>query len=731
MNFSTVFAQYLVYLATKFLSMLKKGLIIFVALLVFVVRAEEGMIIPSLVKAFESDMQARGMKLSAEDIYSVNNSSLKDAVLHFNGGCTAEIVSNEGLILTNHHCGYYQIQQHSSLENDYLKYGFWAKTKADELPNEGLFVTRIVRIEDVTAAVLQGTEDLQYLAQFEAKVKDNIKKIVEEVKKTSGYEAQIKPFDYGNSYYMLVKENFLDVRLVGAPPSFIGKFGGDTDNWVWPRHTGDFSVFRVYAGKDNKPAPYSADNVPYKPLHHFPVSITNREENEFTMVYGFPGMTEQHVTSEYLKFIMEKDRPIRIEMREQSLAVIDAAMRANDATRIQYASKQSRIANAYKKWIGQIDGLRRLNAQQIKKDRELEYTKRANENAEWKGKYGTVVNALIELFKVYEEYELADAVVIEYLFYGPEFLRLSRSIEAVVNNYAKWVENGEWEAKKTEVINSVKKHFKDYDVTVDQAIFDRISPVAKKHLKEEFHPLSFQQKSLNDLSALIYSKSMMVDEEKLIDFIDKMNAKSAKRFEKDPGYLLYRDFWDVRVSQLAQNLQTYQTELDMMMKVYVAGKLEMFPEKNHWADANSTLRVTYGKLEGSTPQDGMCYTHFTTLDGMVEKYYSGNEDFDLDDRILKLHEEKNYGQYAQDGELWVCFTGSNHTTGGNSGSPALNAEGHLIGINFDRTWESTMSDFMFDTSRCRNIMVDMRYVLWVIDVYAGAGHLVEEMTVVK
>jgi hypothetical protein len=236
---------------------------------------------------------------------------------------------------------------------------------------------------------------------------------------------------------------------------------------------------------------------------------------------------------------------------------------------------------------------------------------------------------------------------------------------------------------------------------------------------------------LTDLSALIYAKSMMVDEQKLIDFIDKMNAKSAKRFDKDPGYLLYRDFWDVRVSQLAQTLQTYQTELDMMMKVYVAGKLEMFPEKNHWADANSTLRVTYGKLEGSTPSDGMCYTHFTTLDGMVEKYYSGNEDFDLDDRILKLHEEKNYGQYAQDGDLWVCFTGSNHTTGGNSGSPALNAEGHLIGINFDRTWESTMSDFMFDSSRCRNIMVDMRYVLWVIDVYAGAGHLVEEMTVVK
>jgi len=711
--------------------MLRKLLIVLVATLSFVARAEEGMIIPSLVKAFESDMHAKGMKLSAEDIYSVNNSSLKDAIFHFNGGCTAEIVSDQGLILTNHHCGYYQIQQHSSLQNDYLKNGFWAKTKADELPNEGLFVTRIVRIEDVTMAVLQGTEELQYLQQFDAKVRDNVKKLIEEVKKTTGYDADIKAFDYGNSYYMMVKENFTDVRLVGAPPSFIGKFGGDTDNWVWPRHTGDFSVFRVYAGKDNKPAPYSADNIPYKPLHYFPVSIGNRQEGEFTMVYGFPGMTEQHVTSEYLKFIMEKERPARIKMREKSLEVIDAAMRASDATRIQYASKQSRIANAYKKWIGQVDGLRRLNAVQIKKDRELEYNKRANENPEWQTKYGMVTKALIDVFKVYEEYEMADAVIIEYLFYGPEFLRLARTMENVVDNYKKWSDSGEWEEKKAGVISSLKKHFKDYDAKVDQAIFDRISPVAKELLKTEFHPLSFTQKSLTDLSASVYSKSMLVDEQKLVDFIEKLSEKSAKKFGKDPGYLIYRDFWDVRVSQLAQNLQTYQTELEMMNKVYVAGKLEMFPEKNHWADANSTLRITYGKLEGSAPRDGMLYTHYTTIDGMVEKFHSGNEDFDMDTRMLELHQEKNYGQYAQDGELWVCFTGSNHTTGGNSGSPALNAEGHLIGINFDRTWESTMSDFMFDTSRCRNIMVDMRYVLWVIDVYAGAGHLVEEMTLVK
>jgi hypothetical protein len=705
-------------------------LFIFVSVL-FTSRAEEGMIIPSLIKAFESDMQARGMRLSAEDIYSVNNSSLKDAVLHFGGGCTAEIVSNQGLILTNHHCGYYQIQQHSSLENDYLKYGFWAKTKADELPNEGLHVTRIVRIEDVTKAVIQGTEDLQYLAQFEAKVAANIKILVEEVKKTTGYEAEIKAFDYGNSYYMMVKENFPDVRLVGAPPSFIGKFGGDTDNWVWPRHTGDFSMFRVYVGKDNKPAPYSTENIPYKPLHHFPVSLSNRNEGDFTMVYGFPGSTEQHVTSEYLKFIIEKERPARIKMREKSLSVIDAAMRESDASRIQYASKQSRIANAYKKWIGQIDGLQRLDAVQIKKEREAEYTKRANENPEWQKKYGTVVNSLIDLFKIYEEFEMADAVIIEYVFYGPEFLRLARTVESYVSNYSKWEANGEWNDKKTAIVSSLRKHFKDYDAKIDQGIFDRISPVAKELLKEEFQPLSFTEKKLADLSALIYGKSILVNEEKLISFIEKLNEKSAKKFMKDPGYLLYSDFWDVRGSQLAKNIQTYQAELELMNKVYVAGQYEMFPDKNHWADANSTLRVTYGKVEGSAPRDGMRYTHYTTIDGMVEKFNSGNPDFEMDKRMLDLNKAKEYGGYAQDGEMWVCFSGSNHTTGGNSGSPALDGKGNLIGINFDRTWESTMSDFMFDTSRCRNIMVDIRYVLWVIDVYAGAGHLVKEMTLVR
>lgn len=695
-----------------------------------ILRAEEGMIIPSLVKAFESDMQAFGMKLTAEDLYSVNNASIKDAIIHFGGGCTAEIVSKQGMIFTNHHCGLGQIQFHSSLQNDYLKNGFWAKNLSEELPNAGLTATRIVRIEDVTSRVLEGTQALTLVSEFKEKITANIKMIIAKVKSESSYDADIKAFDMGNSYYMLVKETFLDVRLVGAPPAFIGKFGGDTDNWVWPRHTGDFAIFRIYANKDNKPAAYSKDNVPYKPLHALPLNLKNRKEGEFTMVYGFPGLTEQHVTSDYLEYIMNRERPASILMREKALEVIDAAMRASDEVRIKYTSKQARISNAYKKWIGQIDGLRRLDALQKKRDFEAEYNRRADANADLRHKYMGVVEELNSTFKVYEEFNMAYAMIAEYIS-APEFLRLARNINTFANNYTKYVENNELEARKETLIKSIQLYFKDYDAVVDRGIFMNTSPVFRKHVGEQYLPLSMQKNNDERLANSIYTKSLLVNEKKLIQFIEKFNAKSAKRLMKDPGYLLFVDIWDVLQSQVLPNLSTYNTQKEMYYKIYVEGKLTLFPEKNHWADANSTLRITYGKLEGSIPEDGKKYTHYTTISGIIQKYYSGNPDFELNERFLELYKAKNFGSYAQDGELWVCFSGSNHTTGGNSGSPALNAEGHLIGINFDRTWESTMSDYLFDPSRCRNIMVDVRYVLWVIDVYAGAGHLLDEMELVR
>jgi len=690
--------------------------------------ASEGMIIPSLLQAFQSDMQARGMKLSADDIYSVNHSSLKDAIFQFGGGCTSEVVSSKGLLFTNYHCGYYQIQQHSSVDHDYLTDGFWAKTMADELPNAGLTALRIVRIEDVTKAVLQGCEGLNF-DQLEEKIKTNCKILTNEVEKRSAYKAEVKAFDFGNSYYMMVSETFSDIRLVGAPPSFIGKFGGDTDNWVWPRHTGDFSIFRIYANKNNEPAAYNSENVPYEPLHYLPISLKAKQEGDFTMVYGFPGRTEQHASSTELQYMMEQERPTAINMREKTLEVIDAAMRSNDTTRIQYASKQSRISNAYKKWIGQVDGLRRINAVEVKQVQEKNYLDLASTKPEW-SKYSSALNDIQKLFKSNEAAKFADATIIEYIFYGPEFLKFARTVESYVRQYPVWKSSGEWEKKKADLISSIHHYFGEYNVKVDQSIFNNISPIVKEKLKPEYSPASLLNHSISDLSTTIYKKSILVNEEKMVHFIEKMSEKSVKTLQKDPGYTLFDELWKIRIDPLSKSLGSFYAELEQLNRIYVEGKYVMYPNENHWADANSTLRVTYGKIEGSAPTDGMTYTNHTTIDGAIDKYYSGNIDFDLTPRYLDLYKKKDFGNYAQDGKLWVCFSGSNHTTGGNSGSPVIDGEGNLIGLNFDRSWESTMSDYMFDTTRCRNIMVDVRYLLWVIDKYAGATRLIDELELV-
>lgn len=690
--------------------------------------AVEGMWIPSLIEMFHSDMQTYGLKLSPEDIYSTNNSSLKDAIIQFNGGCTAEIVSNQGLILTNHHCGFDAIQKHSSLENDYLKNGFWSKNFSEELPCPWLRVTFVREIRDVTDQVLEGITDQTAKNDIPIILEKNITTLENEAKQ-GNLIAKIKPFNQGNQYFMLITEDFNDIRLVGAPPSAIGKYGGDTDNWVWPRHTGDFSVFRIYAGAENKSAKYDETNVPYKPDYSLPISLKPKQVGDFTMVYGFPGHTDQHYTSRKLKFIIEKERPARIDMRQHSLDIIKPAMNADDQIRIQYASKQARIANAWKKWIGQLGGLKELNAIEKKIAFEEVYRAKAAEQSEWKHKYYDVINELNILQEKFEEFEFARSMFIEYFYMGPEFIQFAFDFYGLANNWEKFEKDGKLQDEINTMVNKSISFFRNYNKELDYKIYKSLTPLYISYVSENLLPLEFAD-TWEKNGEKIFEKSVILNEEKLAGLLTDFNKKSAKKLAKDPALGFAVSLYMAYINNVSPVYRDFVIMEEELMQRYVEGLIVMFPDKNIWPDANSTMRIAYGKVDGSAPYDGMKYLHYTTIDGVMQKYDPNNPDFQLPQRFIDLYNEGDWGGYDQDGDLWVCFTASNHTTGGNSGSPVIDSEGSLMGINFDRSWESTMSDFMFDESRCRNIIVDIRYVLWVIDKYGEAGHLIEEMELV-
>lgn len=683
--------------------------------------AHEGMWIPSLLQIIEGDMQAEGLRLSAEDIYSINHSSLKDAIVHFGGGCTAEIVSDQGLILTNHHCGLSQVQSHSSLEHDYIKDGFWAMNKTEELKNQGLTATLIVRIEDVTGQVNKGLEGIQDAKEKYKKQYENMQSIAAAATVGTKYEAVVKPFYYGNEFYLIVTKTFKDVRLVGAPPAGIGKFGGDTDNWIWPRHTGDFSVFRIYADKNNDPSEISDDNVPYRPENWLKVSMEGVEENDFTMVFGFPGTTNQYLTSYEVADYINVVTPKRIEMRTASLDVIDGAMKQSDIVRIKYTSKQARISNAHKKWIGQLLGLKEKDALKKKQDFEGEYLKRVPRD----GKYKNVLQDLKQLQEGFLKYDLARSLWVEIWYYGPEIIRFANGFEGMLSDDT----YSETFRTKNE---GYRGYFKNYDVNVDKGVFEKLIPIYVNSLTPDLVPdeIPNNKQEYGVYADLIYSKSIFCDSVKLNKFLGMSQKKQRKVLMKDPGFKLAQSIYYTYKGEVEPMYYEFYLKRESLMERYLAAQMEYFPDRKFFADANSTLRLTYGKIEGTAPRDGMAYTYYTTIDGIIQKNNTGEADFEIPTRLKELWESQDYGPYATDGELRVCLLGSNHTTGGNSGSPALNGEGHLIGINFDRSWESTMSDIMFDPSICRNIMVDIKYVLWVMDKYAGAGHLVQEMELV-
>jgi hypothetical protein len=674
-------------------------------------------------------MQKKGLKLTAEDLYSINQGSLKDAIVIFGRGCTGELVSDEGLLLTNHHCGFGRIQSHSTIEHDYLTDGFWAMSKEEELPNPGLSVTFLVRMEDVTDQVLGEVTPEMTEAERKAKIDEASKKIVEEATSDTQYKAAVKPLFQGNQYFLYINEIYEDVRLVGAPPSAIGKFGGDTDNWMWPRHTGDFSVFRIYADSANNPAPYAETNVPFKPRKHFTVSLKGVEKGDFTMVYGYPYTTTEYLPSYAVDMSAFKLYPERIKIRQKKLDIIGSAMNSDPELRIKYASKQAGIANAWKKWIGVIKGLKRMNAIERKYAQEVKFREWAK-GTSYEGLLDDYKNLIedMESYAYWTDYFSEAIWRLDIIGYAAGYRKLA--------GYGK-DDKDNMEAEISKLNERAPGFFKNYDLETDKKLFAAMVEMYYGGVERGLHPDIFEDinsKFDGDFVAYtdwVYEKSIFPYQEKVADFLDSYKASKSKKLTSDPVYMLMSGMVEYYSENVVNSLKEMWVAQDSLNRIYMAGLMEMESDKLFYPDANATLRVTYGQVMDYKPRDAVSYSYWTTLDGIMEKDNPDIYDYDVPEKLRELYQDKDYGRYGKDGTLNVCFTGTNHTTGGNSGSPVLNGEGHLIGINFDRNWEGTMSDFMYDPEMCRNISIDIRYCLFIIDKYAGASHLIEEMTIAE
>ncbi|NVO02633.1 MAG: S46 family peptidase [Bacteroidetes bacterium] len=701
-------------------------------------KADEGMWIPMLLEQLNmSDMTSMGLKLKAEDIYSINKSSLKDAVVLFGGGCTAELISNKGLILTNHHCGFGSIQSHSSVENNYLKNGFWAMQQSDEMSNPGLSVTFLVRMEDVTTKVLEGINDKMTEATRETAIAKNIEKIEKSSIKDTHYKAKIKPFFCGNEYYLFITEVFTDIRLVGAPPEDIGKFGGDTDNWMWPRQTGDFSIFRIYANKNNEPADYSIDNVPYTPKKSLTISIKGVKKNDFTMVYGFPGSTEQFLTSYGVKMIMETENPIGISLREKKLSILSTDMASSDLLHIQYADKYAGVANYWKKWIGENKGLKKLDAINKKRIQESLFTAWVESNPERTKKYGELLKTFEKTYSKLTNYTLSWRYFAE-AGTGVEIVKYAWGWNTLISKCLDPNSKPEDIQKIIEKFSkSAKNYFKNYNAPTDKKVFIALLKMYYNGLNKTLHPEIFktiETKYKGDFSLyadFIFEKSIFTSEEKVNKFLASFKTSSFSKIEKDPAFQLASSIYNNYYDKVMPQLTILNDEIDSLSRIYVKALKEMSPNKRFYPDANLTLRLAYGKVADYQPMDGVNYDYFTTLDGMIQKEDPNVDDYKVPQKLKELYKNKDYGRYAENGKMHIAFIATNHTTGGNSGSPVFNAEGQLIGTNFDRVWEGTMSDIMYDPNQCRNITLDIRYTLFIIDKFAGAKRLIDEMDIVN
>ncbi len=713
---------------TIFKPFFKISLLFIVCLLSYA--QQGGMWIPSLLEGInEKEMKSLGMQISAKDIYDHNNNSLKDAIVHFGGGCTSEIISAEGLLLTNHHCGYRQIQNHSSVENNYLQNGFWARSKEQELANPGLTASIIVKIEDVTSQVLHQTNLIENTTERNQKIQANIQNIINQYPKETWQDCSVRSFYYGNQYLLFVIETFKDVRLVGTPPSSIGKFGSDTDNWVWPRHTGDFALFRIYADKNNKPAAYAQDNVPYKPKHFLPVATYGVQEDDFTLVFGFPGRTQEYLPAVAVEQIVEVLNPAKIKIREIALGIQDKFMRNDEAIKIKYASQYASVANYWKKWIGENQGLKKSNAVAHKKafeKRFLNDVAKQNETAI----YGNLFNDFNQLYNQIETYALGRDYFMEVVMRNCEFLnhgyRLYLLNQVLNNRGVKAFD----EAKKNQIA-VFEGLFKNYEKAVDEQVFEALITLYLNESPQEFLPENLKNKTINPIKTY-YENSILHSLEDLKNLLSMNAAEFQNALKKDEGYQLVNQLTQAYELQIKPQFDALNNQIEELQTLYMKGILNYSkPEDRIFPDANSTLRVTYGKVKGYSPADAIMYKPISYLEGILEKYQPGDYEFDVPKKLIHLYETKDYGNYGYQGQMPVCFIATNHTTGGNSGSPAIDAFGNLVGLNFDRVWEGTMSDIYYDPEICRNIMVDARYILFIIDKYANAKQLINEMSLVN
>jgi hypothetical protein len=708
-------------------------------LISFILKAGEGMWLPVLLQQLnEKEMRDMGMRITAEDIYSINHSSLKDAIVLFGGGCTGELVSNQGLLLTNHHCGYGNIQRHSSMEHDYLTDGFWAQSLNEELPNPGLSVTFLVRMEDVTQAALMNVNPTMNENQRDSVISLNNKVIIDDAVKGTHYKASVRPFFAGNQFYLLVTETYNDVRLVGAPPSNIGKFGGDTDNWMWPRHTGDFSVFRIYADKNNNPANYSRDNVPYTPKKYLNISLKGVSEGDFTFVYGYPGTTQEYLPAAAVDMVANHRNPIAIGLRQQRLDIINNAMEQDRLVRIQYSAKAAGISNFWKKMIGESHGIQRLDAIEKKLSFEKEFSQWVAADPYREAAYGQL---LPEYNRIYSEFNPKNEAY-SYLTEGPltiEIIRYAYSFNKLVQQSSlKTVSDSVINALAKQLLAGVDGYFKNYNLAIDKKIFAALMKIYCEKGNPDYMPLIYIQKKAKygaeyDLWAdEVFSETMFASPEKVRGFLQNYTRKDVKKILKDPAFQLASATYVYLQQNLSKDIVRYYDQTDSLQRIYMKAQMEFQPRKVFYPDANSTLRIAYGQVKGYEPADAVEYNWFSTLEGIIQKENPDIYDYMVDPKLKELYRAKDYGPYGdKDGSLHTTFIATNHTTGGNSGSPVLDADGNLVGINFDRCWEGTMSDLMYDPDQCRNITLDIRYCLFVIDKVAGAKRLVEEMTLIQ